>query len=556
REPNAPKTHDKYLKKLPENESNYKHRASGKPRSNMDPSINKLRDLNDALTIHKLPIELLLCIFECVLRREDTAPMYYRQICTLSAVCARWFFVIRRSPQLWTTVSGIIKQEGFRKVLERSSGKLVDVEYEPPLGFGWRYGQPQFVDFLGSVSSATRRWRSLVLATTYYPGDRPSDFLQFPAPNLERLVFKNDQGWDMENVELFDGNCPNLKHIHLERANCKWSQAAFKGLESLRLFEVSFDSVGTILDITRDTPQLQTLEIRDCDVSEEVPANTQQVSLPNLQFLRADFDSNDGLTWATQQLLDHISAPPQCSLYISLADTDDKSEGEEDSSEDSLSATFCEWLFGKQTKEVLEGVGSFKLGFDVEEDGPNVSVTFELFSGPAEIKGGIRGFRLEDLHVVLKYIQDLFQRSRALKTFTTLKLSGQGAEVLNNSQFTDPLRELPQLTHLELVDPVWPLRNSQPKTVPESLALGTTSPFRMLKTFILRDVLPDDILDMVLRILGDSQAYTPSMSQCRVEHLDRIELHVEQQEFNEVEPVVDALRNDARIGKVDLYIAL
>ncbi|KAG9043831.1 hypothetical protein FS837_009072 [Tulasnella sp. UAMH 9824] len=522
----------------------------------MDSSINKPRDLNDALTIHKLPIELLLFIFECVLRKEDTAPMYYRQICTLSGVCARWLFVIHRSPQLWTTVAGIIKQQGFRKILERSSGKLIDVEYEPQLGFGWRYGEPHFVDFLGSVSSATGRWRSLVLGTSYYPGDRPNDFLQFTAPNLERLVFKNDQAWDMEDVELFGGHCPNLKHIHLERADCKWSQAAFKGLESLKLFQVSFDSVGTILDITRDSPQLQTLEIRNCDVSERVPENTQQVSLPNLKFLRAEFDSDDGLTWATQQFLDHISASSQCSLYISLADTDDESDDEEGSSEDPLPATFCEWLFGKQTKEVHEGMESFELGFDVDKDDSNVLVTFELSSGPASIKGGIRGFRLEDLHYVLKYIQNLFQRSRALKTFTTLKLSGQGAEVLNNTQFTDPLKEIPPITHLELVDPVWPLRNPSPNAIPESVAVGTTSAFRMLKTFILRDVAPEDILDMVLRIFWDSQAHTPSMSQCRVDHLDHIELHVAQQEFDEVETVVDVLRNDSRIGKVDLYIAL
>ncbi|KAG8918245.1 hypothetical protein FRC00_012680, partial [Tulasnella sp. 408] len=242
-----------------------KHVSSGEPKADIDPSISKLRHLNDALTIHQLPIELLLSIFECGLRRADTAPEYYRQICTLSGVCARWLFIIHRSPQLWTTVTGIIQEEGLRTVLERSSDNLIDIEYETQGDYEWRYGEDHLVDFLSSASSARKRWRSFVLGTSHCPGSRPSDFLQFPAPNLERLVLKNDQGWDMEDVELFGGNCPNLKHIQLEDANCNWSQAAFKGLESLKLFDGYFDSVGDILDIIRDSPQLKTLEISNYD---------------------------------------------------------------------------------------------------------------------------------------------------------------------------------------------------------------------------------------------------------------------------------------------------
>ncbi|KIO22553.1 hypothetical protein M407DRAFT_27951 [Tulasnella calospora MUT 4182] len=514
----------------------------------MTPSIKKLRCLNNALNIHHLPIELLFFIFECVLRAEATALMYYRQICTLSGVCARWLFTIHHSPQLWTNVAAIIKQEGLRKVLERSSDKLIDVEYDPPLGYGWRYGQPHFVDFLGNTSSANRRWRTLVLGTSYYPGDRPSDFLQFPAPNLERLVFKNDQGWDMEDVELFGGKCPNLKHIHLERAEFNWSQAAFKRLESLKLFEVYFGSVGPILDVIRDIPQLKTLEIRDCDVSEEVPANTQPVSLPNLDFLRAEFNNDNESTCATKEFLDHVSAPPRCSLYISLVDLDD---------EDSFVATFCEWLFAKQTKEVLEGLERFKFGFNITEDDRDILETFELFSGSANIKGGIRGSRAEDAYYVLEYIHGLFQRSHASKPFVTLSLSGFGVVLLNylphfSARFKDP----PPITCLELVNPVWPSQNAPNEGESDELALQTASPFSTVRGLIFREACPDGILEIVLEALGDSQARTHSISQCRVENLDYVEIHVEDQDFNKAEAVVEILRNDPRIGKIDLYVAL
>ncbi|KAG9043830.1 hypothetical protein FS837_009071 [Tulasnella sp. UAMH 9824] len=529
-----------------------KHGSNVEPKTYIDPSISALRPLNDALTIHQLPIELFLSIFESVLRTEDTAPEYYRQICTLSGVCARWFFMIHHSPQLWTTVTGIIREEAFRSILERSSDNLINFEYKPEVDYDWRYGEVHFAEFFGSASSATSRWRSLVLEIGYHPGNRPSDFLQFPAPNLERLVLKNIQGWDMEDVELFGGDCPNLKHVYLELATCKWSQAAFKGLESLKLFDVFFNSVGTILEIIRESPQLKTLKIGDCAVSEEVPANTQQVSLPNLRFLRVKFDSVDGLTWPTQQFLDHISAPPQCPLYISSEATDE----EEDPLEDSLTPTFCKWLFGKQTKEVLEGVESLKLGFNIDEDEVDGSVTHELCSGSTNIKGGIDEVGLGDLRYVQEHIQGLFQRSRAFKTFTTLRLSGGAADFLNNSQFTDLFTGLPTITHLELVKPMWGSPRSSSESLPEGVIFRISAPLQTIKNLTLRDVSPDGILDMVLGVLDDSQAHTQSMSHCRVERLDNGEIHIDQEEFNRVEPVVEVLRNDSRIGKVDVYVAL
>ncbi|KAG8912358.1 hypothetical protein FRC01_005139, partial [Tulasnella sp. 417] len=522
--------------------------ANIKPKINMAPSVKERSSLNDTLAIHQIPIELLMTIFECFLQPATTALMYYRQLCTLSGVCARWLFIIQHSPKLWTNAAGIIEQEGFLKVLERSSDKLIDVEYDPPFGFGWRYGELHFVDFIGSFASATRRWRTLILGTSYYPGDLPSDFLQFPAPNLERLVFKNDQVWDMEDVELFGGDCPNLKHIHLEGAQFNWSQPAFERLESLKLLGVSFNTVGSILDIIRPLTQLRRLEIHDCDVSEQVPENTQSVSLPNLHFLRAEFANNDESISSTEQFLSRTSAPPECSLYISLINLDEKN---------SFVATFCGWLFGKQTKEVLEGVEKFNLGFEILEDDPESGpVDFELVSGSANIQGGIRGFGPKDVHYVLEYIQGLFRRSCPSKTFTSLRLSGCGVELLNNNQILTPFKELPPITHLELVDPVWPSQNPSSDEVSNGLGLPTASPFSAIKALILREVYPEDILETVLGVLGDPQGAAHSTPECRAEHLDLVEIHIEEADFTEVEGVVEVLRNDSRIGRVDLYVAL
>ncbi|KIO22556.1 hypothetical protein M407DRAFT_27954 [Tulasnella calospora MUT 4182] len=512
----------------------------------MASSINKLRCLNDALPIHQLPIELLLSIFEYVLRTGAAASIYNRRICALSGVCARWFLLIQHSPALWTTVAVSIKEEGLSKILERSSGRLIDVEYEPQDGETLRYAEGSFMEPFNILSSTTGRWRTLILETRHYSGDRPSEFLQFPAPNLERLVFRNNNVWDMKDVELFGGHCPNLKHIHLDRAECKWSQAAFKGLESLELSYLSFDTIEPILDVIRDISLLERLEIHDCDVREDVPANTKPVSLPNLQFLRAEFDDY-GLIYATKQLLNHISAPPPCPLYVSLADYED--------GEDSFVDTFCEWLFGRQTKEVLEGLESFNLGFGVSEDDLKDLLSFELHSGSAKIRGGVRAFRVENVQYILEYIQGLFQRSHSSKPFTKLRLSGRGVELLNDSRLITPFKDLPPITHLELVEPVWSLRKPS-KDVHNGSELRTASPFSTVKSFLLREVSPDDTLDIVLGALGDPRARSHSMSELRVGNLDHVEVHVEETDFIKVEAVVEVLRNDSRIGKVDLYVAL
>ncbi|KIO22552.1 hypothetical protein M407DRAFT_27950 [Tulasnella calospora MUT 4182] len=534
-------------------------------------SINQLRHLNDTPVINQLPIELLLWILESVLAPwyYGYGPIYYGHLCALSEVCSHWYSIVQHSPQLWTTVPGNIREEGLRKVLDRSSGKLLHVEYGSQLGYRLQYDVPHFVDFVGAVSSTTRRWRTFILDPSDHPGDRPGDFLQFPAPNLERLEIRNDFGWEMEDVELFGGICPNLKHIDLNRAEFNWSQTAFKGLETLKLSEVTFNSIETILDVIRDIPQLKTLDIHYCYVSEKLPSNTQPVSLPNLQFLRAEFyefDSNDGLPYLTELFLRHISVPPQCPLYTSLAEIKDKG--------DSFVATFCEWLFGRQTKEVFQGVESVKLGFDLKNDAHG-AVNLELFSGSTSIKGGTRGLG-KDFQYVLKYIQGIFQQSHVSEPFTTLKLIGCGFGLFNDSRLIGPIKDLPPITCLELEQPS-PGRSEDvdwsedadwseaaevnegvesSEDVHDGSVLCTASPFSTVKSLILREVSPDDILGIVLEALGDPQARSHSMSQFRLGKLDYVEVHVDENDFTKVEAVVEVLRNDPRIGKVDLYVTL
>ncbi|KAG9043827.1 hypothetical protein FS837_009068 [Tulasnella sp. UAMH 9824] len=355
----------------------------------------------------------------------------------------------------------------------------------------------------------------------------------------------------MEDVEFFGGICPKLRHIRVVSATCKWSQVAFKGLESLDLSKVSFDSVGPILDIVRDIPQLKKLEICNCDVNDVVPTNTRSVSLPNLQFLRAEFDNKSGLISATEEFLKHISAPLQCSLYISVFGIDNE--------EASIVTAFCDWLLGRQTRAVLEGLERFQLGFDVSEGNMVDSVHFGLFSGSATIKGGIKAFGPQDVLHVLEYIKKMFQESHVSKPFTDLRLSKRGVELLAANEFFTLFKDHPPITRLELDEPVWYVWDASFDDV-----LGNPgSPFSTIRNLILRPncgtsqtMTPDKIIDTVLSAMETARARTPLMSERQTELLACLELFVEEQNFNRVQPAVKALREDPRIGKVDLYVAL
>ncbi|KAG8930428.1 hypothetical protein FRC01_002796 [Tulasnella sp. 417] len=524
----------------------------------MGEPIDRLLRLNDGPIMNQLPIELLLQIFESVLGPcdPDHGLKYYHHLCTLSRVCTRWYSIVHRSPQLWTTVPGIIKEEGLRKILERSSSKHIDIEFNSKEVENEPDAEGQITTFFDILGTAPERWRTLnlTLCRSATLERQTRDFLQIPAPNLERLRFENT--WlplRARDVEFFTRNCPNLKDIHIFGGSYTWSQAVFKGLEILKLTYLEFKNVEPILDTIRPLSQLRKLEICQCSIYGELSAPTQPVSLPNLQLLRVEFDQEGDVKIPTKQFLDRISAPPPCPLYTSL----DNGDGEE--VEGSVAETFCEWLFGRQTKVVLGGVERLTLGFSRPEiDAYERSlVAFGLYSGSANIKGGFEGSQMRDVLYVLEYIQGLFQRSNASETFTKLTVSGDRATLLNDSEIIASFTALPPITHLELIQPELSSDNFPSEDLSDSERLGSnTAPYSKIKNVVLREVPPDGILDIVLGALGDSRERAPSISEWGVEDLDHVEIHVEEKNFHEVEAVVEAFRNNPRIGKVDLYVAL
>ncbi|KAG8905681.1 hypothetical protein FRC00_013114, partial [Tulasnella sp. 408] len=453
------------------------------------------------------------------------------------------------SPQLWTRISADIKAEGFKKVLQRSSGHLIDItcEISPP-GLG-QNPEEHLEVFLSTLGDITERWRTLDLKSL---GDAHEssvkDALQSPASNLERLVLDDEiLEFDMSDIELFGGDCPHLKDVRVVGVHCGWSQAVFKGLENLYLSWVTLSSLELILDILRDCPQLRKLQICECTFVNDIPSTTRPVSLPCLQILHVEIEEDMGPTSAIDQLLNLISAPLHCALYTTISEI----EGEEDSRR----IRFEKWLFGRQPQRVLEGLDRFELhlgGSQLSE----CYMAFTLSSECSVIRGGSRAWDAREATHVMKSIEDMRQRSRTSGMRTTLKISSSGLSYFESGDFVSQFNRLPPVSRLEIVD----LSSPSESDVIVDAFLGSgpeaVSRFATIRHLSFRETHLDIVSGIVQAALGNPETETDSKSKDQMDRLYHLEIHVEEPEFARTEQMVEALRKNPRIGKVDLYVAL
>ncbi|KAG9034360.1 hypothetical protein FS837_002230 [Tulasnella sp. UAMH 9824] len=457
--------------------------------------------------------------------------------------------MVQNSPQLWTRISADIKAEGFKKVLQRSSGHRIDITCEiSPLGLG-QNPEEHLEDFLSTLGAITDRWRTLDLKCL---GDAHEhsvkDALRLPASNLERLVLDDEiMELDISDIELLGGECPNLKDIRVAGVQCRWSQVAFKGLENLHLSWVTFSSVGPVLDILRDCPQLRKLEICECTFVNNVPSTTQPVSLHGLQILHLDIDEDVGPTSAIDELLNFISAPLHCALYNKIFAVNEE--------EYCRKIRFEKWLFGRQPQSVLEGLD----GFELHLGGSQLSgcfMEFTLSSGCSVITGGFRAWDTCEAVHAMGFIETMRQRLCVTGIFTTLKISSSGVSYFGSRDFVSQLNRLPPISRLELIDFSSPAESD----VIADVFLGSDAEaaphFATIKHLSFRETHLDIVSGIVQAALRKPETETDSKSKDQMDHLYHLEIRVKEPEFARAEQVVEALRKNPRIGEVDLYVVL
>ncbi|KIO07230.1 hypothetical protein M404DRAFT_24291 [Pisolithus tinctorius Marx 270] len=121
--------------------------------------------------INRLPNEMLLRIFELILRAVDDLDFCVRRKGVLAGVSRRWRNAIWNTPCLWTTIK--VSSSWSRALIEahvtRSSESLLDIEIDSR-SRGIITQRELFIPLLDLVATCAERWRSLtVLSDSTFP---------------------------------------------------------------------------------------------------------------------------------------------------------------------------------------------------------------------------------------------------------------------------------------------------------------------------------------------------------------------------------------------------
>ncbi|KAG8990256.1 hypothetical protein FRB90_001843, partial [Tulasnella sp. 427] len=484
----------------------------------MERSTNTARR-SDVVPIHQLPFELLLYVFQQSFRSYRTNKQYYREIFRLSRVCKHWNLVIQASPQLWSKVTGYATVAALSNILELGSSYPIEVECTVRRYNRSQPSRQQVLHFFKTVGYTANRWRSLALELGWSPViDVIRSILQLEAPDLQILILKDEEPrLDFSQVELFRGTSPKLKSVTVGGVYFRWSQPAFKGLETLCLERLKLDSIEILLDMLRDCPQLRSLDVKRCDFlaypSREIP----QVSLPYLADLSLDFSVNF-MGPTLNRVLQHIQAPPHCALHIDLAHARDRMEV--------IKVSF-KWLLERHSKATLETLEHLELRFGHCVSEPPGPFDFTL-SGSSSIKGSFRFGGPRDYCQVVTCIAEARPLSLTRLSFISLNLGPFIHELLCNDGFTDQLRRLSPITHLELEQ--------------EFGYIETNPVFRIFRGM-------DPIKALVQAAIEPPLSSNTIAVETHWRTLERVAIYTKDSWFGETEILVEALREEHRIAQ-------
>ncbi|KAG9011075.1 hypothetical protein FRB90_007489 [Tulasnella sp. 427] len=508
------------------------------------------RRLVDAAPIHQLPFELLIHIIHQVSQDYEGIKSYYRSLYSLSAVCRHWKLAIRSAPQLWTKLSADSSDTALAKILEQGSNRALDVEC--------MYGRhsrsyERALHFSNTVGPTADRWRSLVMVFTPHSFESSARrILQRRFLSLEKLSFEcNDLDGDLlvPDMNLFGGMSPNLKEVRINAVQCRWSQPTFKGLELIQLVRPEFVSMNALLDMLRDSPQLQSLGLWGCKFRTRSSADVPRVFLPKLRVLSIHFFSRI-MAPTIQSFLNSIQTPLRCAFHVDLALARDKETIVKLILQDQLLATI--------SQATLESLNNLELRFGSFE---SETTPFHcILPGSTTIHRSFDYGGWKTYCQVLECAGPTIQRLRAsgFSTRLTLGSAATGSSFLGNADFASQLGQLGPIAHVKL-DQYAESTESESDIIYEALR-GThphlSSSFSAIQNLVFRYTRSEDIKRLIGAALRDKNIYHSLVSSTQTKTLDSIETQVEQQYFEEADILTKELRENSRIGKIRLYITL
>ncbi|KAG8896387.1 hypothetical protein FRC01_011845, partial [Tulasnella sp. 417] len=287
------------------------------------------RKQNASLPIFRLPVELLVAIFQSVLPsyRDGLETMWYppsrlpsqytNSLGRLISVCHWWSKIILDSPALWTVVSckNQLQPTYVTEALRLSRRMPLDVAFS----FG-----PISPSTLGhcfeTLCRESSRWRRL--AINYDGLLRHLEFLEeVSAPGLEDFLLCPNpvtaDGNAMQPLNIFNGErLPKLRTFGLSGGSIRWElgQLAGGALRTiyLDLIRTHAPSVTQILDVVRLSPLLETLSLNLVALVTDNVAELPTVQPPSM--ITVTLKDLPGA--ALRQLVPRIQPPSRCVNFI------------------------------------------------------------------------------------------------------------------------------------------------------------------------------------------------------------------------------------------------
>ncbi|KAG8903263.1 hypothetical protein FRC01_009259 [Tulasnella sp. 417] len=214
------------------------------------------------MSINGLPKELLCEIFFLAIYPQTAST----DRCRLMLVCQLWQECVDSSALLWADISAQGSHAYVRRVLEKSKASMINLKYHSN-----SRTNIDLESFMAEVSPHIARWRSLALTIRQPPESWESALSQLTtaqAPRLEslelKLIVRNHSGFG-NAITLFNGApAPaSLKHLTLYRFKVAIEPLGLSGLVSLDLIHMSSISTPQLLEILRNSPWLQILNLDD-----------------------------------------------------------------------------------------------------------------------------------------------------------------------------------------------------------------------------------------------------------------------------------------------------
>ncbi|KAG9025691.1 hypothetical protein FRB95_009908 [Tulasnella sp. JGI-2019a] len=217
-----------------------------------------LRPWNAMTPFHRIPVELLIHIFEMAAYDYYT-DRHFKGLLVLARVCIWWLGIVMGSPVLWTKVDDSQSMRSLKRTLQLSG--------DHPLR--------AIIGGIRPTSTSIQAARQLAFVCKYIPPWESAtlwcsarDLLHLEssnAPALKELILTVREVDSLRAIDLFQGYAPQLSRLSLKRVSLKdWGAGFLRGLRSLGLENIkgAGPSLRQFFQVPRSSPELEILLVK------------------------------------------------------------------------------------------------------------------------------------------------------------------------------------------------------------------------------------------------------------------------------------------------------